>query len=130
MLPTRVRPARSTDIVPSRGASLPVRYEPVAALAITVPHAIGKSAARKRVRKAFSQLENELRAARLARFARKWKGDRLTFTANAIGHIIRGRINVSEGDLQIELELPFFLGPVARRIGGRLGQEAKKLLRK
>jgi putative polyhydroxyalkanoate system protein len=99
-------------------------------VSLSIPHALGRDEARRRIEVGFGRLEQQLRAGRIARVERQWQGDRLTFRAAALGQSIDGRLDVLDDIVRMEIDLPPFLAAIAGRIKGRLQKEAQLLLEK
>ena len=97
---------------------------------VDVPHALGRTEARKRIDEGFGRLQAQLGAGALARFERRWEDNRLHFRAEAIGQAVTGRLDVLDDAVRIELDLPLLFAAIADRIKGRLKQEAQLLLEK
>jgi hypothetical protein len=97
---------------------------------VTIPHKLGKAEARARIESGFGQLQNQMAALSVSRFQQAWSGDRLNFSAQALGQTFTGRIDVEEQDVRIEVELPGLLGAFADKIAGRLRQQGTLLLDK
>ncbi len=101
-----------------------------APITVAIPHKLGKAEARARLADGFAQLTQQFSGAPLTRFQQAWTGDRLNFSAQALGQTFTGRIDVSESDIRIEVDLPAFLAGVADKIAGRLRQQGALLLEK
>jgi hypothetical protein len=99
-------------------------------ITITIPHTLGKSEARARIANGFGQLEAQMAAASVSNVRKSWTGDRLDFTAQALGQSFNGGIDVGERDVTIEVALPGLLGMFAGKIAGKLKQQGTLLLEK
>lgn len=97
---------------------------------ITIPHQLGKAEARSRIANGFGQLEAQMAAASVSNVRQAWSGDRLNFSAQALGQTFNGGIDVGEQDVRIEVELPGLLGMFAGKIMGKLKQQGTLLLEK
>lgn len=97
---------------------------------ITIPHQLGKAEARSRIANGFGQLEAQMAAASVSNVRQAWSGDRLNFSAQAMGQTLNGGIDVGEQDVRIEVELPGLLGMFAGKIAGKLRQQGTLLLEK
>jgi hypothetical protein len=98
-------------------------------ICIDVPHKLSQAEARARIDKGFAQLEQEISAG-IATTERRWDGDRMSFTALALGQTISGRLEVQPDVVKIEIDLPQFLGMIADTVKGRLKKRATLLLEK
>ena len=103
-------------------------------ITVTIPHKLGKAEAKTRIAGGFDQIKGQLGAQSgmmaLTRFSQLWDGDRLSFTAQALGQTIAGRIDVHESDVRIEIDLPALLAGVADKIAGKLRKQGQLLLEK
>ncbi len=97
---------------------------------ITIPHALGRAEARRRIEEGFGRLQAQLGAGALGHVEKSWQEDRMSFTARAVGQTITGRLDVLDEAVRMELELPGLLGAIAERIKGRLRKEGQLLLEK
>jgi len=97
---------------------------------LTIPHALGRAEAHRRVEEGFGRLQQQLGAGALAQVERTWEEDRLTFSARAIGQTISGRLDVQDEAVRMEIDLPGILGAIAESIKGRLRKEGQLLLGK
>jgi putative polyhydroxyalkanoate system protein len=99
-------------------------------ITISIPHKLGKAEARSRIENGFDQLKGQMAAASVSRFQHAWAGDRLSFSAQAVGQTLNGRIDIGEEDVRIEVDLPGLLGMFASKIAGKLRQQGTLLLEK
>lgn len=98
-------------------------------IVITIPHALGRAEARRRLEEGFGRLQAQLGQG-LGKIERSWQDDRLSFSARALGQTITGRLDVQDEAVRMEVDLPGFLGAIAERIKGRLRKEGQLLLEK
>ncbi|MGE0597428.1 MAG: polyhydroxyalkanoic acid system family protein [Hyphomonadaceae bacterium] len=99
-------------------------------MTIILPHKLGKAEARARIERGFGQFKAQMAGANLAAMEQGWEGDRLSFSAQALGQRFTGRIDVREDDLKIEVDLPAFLVGLADKIAGKLRKQGTLLLEK
>ena len=97
---------------------------------VTIPHKLGKSEARSRIEHGFGQLKGQIAAANIARFQQGWAGDRMSFSAQALGQRLTGRIDVAEHEVRIEVDLPAFLVGFADKLAAKLQSQGRRLLEK
>ena len=100
------------------------------AINISVPHRLSVAEAKHRLDTEFGQLERQFGAGGLAQVERRWVGDRLVFSARALGQIVSGTMDVLVGEVRMEIVLPGFLGTIAGVIKGRLKKQSQLLLEK
>lgn len=99
-------------------------------ISITVPHRLGVAEARRRLDEGFGQLERQFGAGGLAALEKRWAGDRLEFSARAMGQAVSGWMEVGAAEVRMEVLLPGFLGAIAGAIKGRLKKQGTLLLEK
>ena len=59
-----------------------------------------------------------------------WTGDRLAFRVSALGQHASGNIDVREGDVQLEVTLPWLLHKIAERVTPTIRKEGVLMLEK
>jgi hypothetical protein len=96
-------------------------------IAISIPHQLGRAEARRRIETGFAKIIHLVPGS--AGVCERWEGDRLIFSAAAIGPI-SGVIDVLDTEVTMEIELPGVLGMVARGLKERLQQVGQLLLTK
>jgi len=98
-------------------------------IVVTIPHALGRAEARRRIETGFEDLAAKLPGG-LAQLNKAWKDERLNFSAQAMGQGISGVLDILDDAVRIELVLPAFLAMIAGKIQGRLQKEGTLLLEK
>jgi hypothetical protein len=81
-------------------------------LVVTIPHSLGKDEATRRIKAGFGRAKNEF-AALLTVENEAWTGDRLSFSAGALGQRAAGFIDVYDGAVRVEVTLPWLLARFA-----------------
>lgn len=61
---------------------------------------------------------------------RVWTGDRLDFGMRVAGQTAHGLVDVEDTHVRIELELPWVLAAIAKRVRGVIDQRGRGLLEK
>ena len=103
---------------------------------VTIPHALGKDEARRRIEQGFGQLRQQMASGMggvlggMITFQERWEGDRLQFESSGLGQKMTGRLDVRDNAVEIQLDLPDILAALADRITGKLKTEGQKLLEK
>ena len=103
---------------------------------VSIPHALGKDEARRRIEQGFGQLRNQMAGGvtgllgKTLSFQENWTGDRLEFEGTGLGQKMTGRLDIRENAVDIQLDLPEILAAIADRIAGKLKTEGQKLLEK
>ena len=99
-------------------------------ISITIPHQLGAAEARRRLEQELGRLEQQIAGAGVVQLKKDWQGDRLVFSARALGQLITGRIDVLAESVNVEVDLPHFLALLADKFRGRVQKEGKLLLEK
>ena len=116
---------------------------------VTIPHALGKEEAKRRIAEGFGQFQEQLAAGLsgdtpggrgggfLASALRStislkenWNGDRLEFEGGGLGQRVTGRIDVGADAVVMQVDLPELLAALADRFTGQLRHEGQKMLEK
>ena len=99
-------------------------------ISISIPHQLGRAEARRRLEEGFGRIEQQFASGGVANFAKAWEGDKLSFSAQALGQMITGHLDVLEDAVRMEIHLPNLLALVAGKLKGRLQKEGQLLLEK
>ena len=95
-------------------------------LVLTLPHALGRAEARRRIDAGVDQLIGQLGPA--ADLKRSWTDDILTFSVVAVGQTVSGLIEVADQEVRLEVNLPGIFALIAGKVKGRLRDQAQILL--
>jgi hypothetical protein len=98
-------------------------------LTITIPHQLGKAEARRRIEEGFGKIEQQLSGGGKASVDKSWDGDRMTFSALAMGQSITGALEVLEDSIRMDIVLPGILGMLAGKVRDRVQKEGQLLLK-
>jgi hypothetical protein len=96
-------------------------------LTVNIPHQLTRDEARRRIQEHVKQLRKQ-QGGMLSRLEDHWTGDRLDFTAAAMGMTIKGWAIVEESHVQLEVVLPWMLAVLAGPVMQRLEQQGRNLL--
>jgi hypothetical protein len=101
-------------------------------VSVSIPHALGKEEARRRIEQGFGQLRQQMTSGigGMLKFQERWEGDRLHFEGGGLGQKMTGRLDIRDDAVDIQLDLPEILAAIAEKITGRLKTEGQKLLEK
>ena len=104
-------------------------------VSVTIPHALGKDEARRRIEQGFGQMRQQMSNSlgamgSMLSFQERWEGDRLNFEGSGMGQKMTGRLDVRPDAVDIQLDLPEILAALAEKITGKLKAEGQKLLEK
>lgn len=94
---------------------------------VSIPHDLGRAEARRRIETGFANISRQLPGAG-ALASQQWEGDRLSFSAGAMGQSITGSLEVFDASVTIEIVLPGMLGTIAGALKGRVRDAAERLL--
>ena len=87
-------------------------------ITVTLPHQLGRAEARRRLEGGFAQIIHALPGG-AGHCSERWDGDRLVFSASAIGQAVSGVIDVGDATVTMEIQLPGVLGLLASGLKGR-----------
>ena len=95
-------------------------------ITISLPHQHGRVEARRRIESGFAKVVQSLPGG-AAGYSERWEGDRLVFSATAMGQTVSGVIDVLDTVVKMEIVLPGALGILAGGLKNQL-QKAGMLL--
>ena len=96
---------------------------------VSIPHRLGREEAARRIKSGFGRAHSQF-AGVLNISEQAWSGDRLTFSASALGQQAAGTIDVAEDHVRIEVTLPWLLARIAERLAPAIRREGVLLLEK
>jgi putative polyhydroxyalkanoate system protein len=96
-------------------------------LTISIPHDLGREEARRRVQQQVDELRRQ-GGSLLSNFEDCWTGDRLDFTAGALGQTLTGQAFVEVRAVRLEIALPWILSMLAGTVKQRIEQRGHDLL--
>jgi putative polyhydroxyalkanoate system protein len=99
------------------------------AITVSIPHALGRAEARRRIEDGFGDFSRHLGGGAGA-LTKSWTGDRLDFSLQAMGQAVTGFLDVADDVVKVEVVLPGFLGMIASKVKGTLQKEGQLLLEK
>ena len=97
-------------------------------ITVSIPHQLGRVAARGRIEAGFAKMIHLLPGS--GALNERWDGDRLTFSAAAMGQTVSGVIEVLDSEVRMQIELPGVLGAIASGLKERLLKAGQLLLTK
>ena len=98
-------------------------------LIVVIPHSLGKAEALRRIKSGLGTARANYSHV-LHIEEETWTGDRLAFRVSAIGQHASGNIDVREGDVQLEVTLPWLLHKIAERFTPAIRKEGVLMLEK
>ena len=96
-------------------------------ITVRIAHQLGRAEARRRIDTGFAKIIQLLPGGG-GSCSQRWDGDRLIFSAAAMGQTVAGVIDVLDAAVTIEIDLPGVLGLIAGGLRGRLQKAAQLLL--
>ena len=96
-------------------------------LTVVIPHNLGQAEARRRLETGLAKLTGELPISGDIR--QTWTGDRMDFSAAAMGQTISGMMEVFADHVRLEVNLPGLLGMLAGKIKGKVEERGRLLLK-
>jgi len=100
-----------------------------APLTVTLPHQLGRAEARRRIEGGFAKIIHALPGG-AGDCSERWDGDRLVFSAAAMGQTVAGVIDVGDAAVTMEIQLSGVLGLLASGLKDRLQRAGQLLLTK
>lgn len=94
---------------------------------VDIPHKLGRDAARARIAGGVGKLTEMFPGG--GHLEQKWDGDTLHFTLTAMGQTIASRLEVFDGHVHAEVDLPPMLALFAGKIRDKLASKATALLK-
>jgi hypothetical protein len=98
-------------------------------ITVSIPHQLGRAEARRRIDTGFAKIIHLLPGSG-GSCSQRWDGDRLIFSAAAMGQTVAGVIDVLDAAVTIEIDLPGVLGLIAGGLKDRLQKMGQRLLTK
>jgi hypothetical protein len=97
---------------------------------LTLSHELGAEEARRRITAGFGRLIGQMPGGAMMQMTESWSGDRMSFTARALGQTVSGHVDVAADHVRLEVLLPEFLAGIAEGFRGKLQQAGQRLLGK
>jgi Putative polyhydroxyalkanoic acid system protein (PHA_gran_rgn) len=97
-------------------------------LVVSIPHALGKAEALRRLKPGFARATANLP---LLKFDEQtWTANRMTFRAHAVGQVVSGTVDVGDSEVRLEVVLPWVLHRLAGVVQSAFKERAQLLLEK
>ena len=97
-------------------------------VSITISHDLGRDAALARLRGGVDKIRDRLGMVRMQLVEERWDGDSLNFGVSALGYTVRGKLDVEETLVRIEVMLPWLLASFAERLRSKIEHQGQILL--
>ena len=98
-------------------------------ITVNVPHKHTKLEVRDRIDQGFGKVEEQIGSKGIT-VEQAWTGDRMDFVARAMGQKVTGNLLVEEGQICIEVDLPWMLKAFAPKVQEKLRSGAQLMLEK
>lgn len=99
-------------------------------VSITISHELGREAALRRLRDGIDRIRDKLGMVKMQLVEEAWSGDALQFGVAALGYTVRGRLEVEETLVRIEVMLPWVLAVFAEKLKLGVEKQGQVLLEK
>lgn len=99
-------------------------------VSITVSHELGREAAVSRLRDGVERIRDKLGLVRMQLVEEEWQGDTLHFGVAAMGYTVRGRLDVEDALVRVEMMLPWLLAAFAEKLKLGVEKQGRILLEK
>jgi hypothetical protein len=96
-------------------------------LKASIPHRLTRAEVKKRIQDGLADIRGDY-GAWLHHFRESWTGDRMDFTAGAMGLSIPGHLDVDDQAVHVEVVLPWFLNMVTGSVKQQIEHQGEKLL--
>ena len=96
---------------------------------VSIPHQLGAAEAKRRLETGIEQAKEQY-AGKLAVIDNRWTGDHLDFTVSAMAQTVSGAIDVTEEQVVLAVQLPWYLALLADKVQPLLRQKGQLLLEK
>jgi hypothetical protein len=99
-------------------------------VSITISHELGREAALTRLRDGIDRIRDKLGMVKMQLVEEEWNGNALQFGVAALGYTVRGRLEVEEALVRIEVMLPWVLAVFAEKLKLGVEKQGQILLEK
>lgn len=99
-------------------------------VSITISHELGREAALRRLRDGIDRIRDKLGMVKMQLVEEEWSGNALQFGVAALGYTVRGRLEVEEALVRIEVMLPWVLAVFAEKLKLGVEKQGQVLLEK
>ncbi|KFC63625.1 DNA polymerase IV [Bosea sp. LC85] len=99
-------------------------------VSITVSHDLGREAARERLRSGIDRIRDKLGMVKMQLVEESWDGNTVQFGVAALGYTVRGKLEVEETLVRIEVMLPWVLAVFAEKLKLGVEKQGQVLLEK
>jgi len=98
-------------------------------ITINIPHKLTREEARSRLENGFEKVQKNMSGVS-ATVEQNWNGDVMAFSAGAMGQNITGNLTLQDGNVLIEVDLPWILAKLSGVFSDKLKKGTQLLLEK
>lgn len=99
-------------------------------VSITLSHDLGREQAIARLRSGVERVRDKLGVFKMQLVEEEWQGNTLHFGVAALGYTVRGRLEVEDALVRVEMLLPWMLAVFAERLKLDVEKQGRILLEK
>ena len=99
-------------------------------VSITISHDLGREGAIARLRGGIDRIRDRLGMVKMQLVEEDWQGDSLHFGVAALGYTVRGKLEVEDTLVRVEMMLPWMLAVFAERLKLGVEKQGQVLLEK
>ena len=96
-------------------------------LTASIPHQLTRAEAKRRIQDQIGMLRQQ-HGSMFSELKETWTGDRMDFSATAMGQSISGHLNVDDHVVQVDVALPWFLSMLGGAVKQGIEQQVKHVL--
>lgn len=96
---------------------------------VDIPHKLGKEEAKRRLQSGFGNVRSNV-SANFMVLKDTWSGDHLDFQASLLGQTTRGKLDVADDHVRLEVELPWPLALLAEKAKSLVKRQGQLMLEK
>jgi hypothetical protein len=96
---------------------------------VDIPHNLGKEEAKRRLQSGLGNVRSNL-AGNFMVLKDAWSGDHLEFQAQLLGQTTKGKADVTDTHVRLEVELPMVLAMLAEKAKALVKRQGQLLLEK
>jgi putative polyhydroxyalkanoate system protein len=96
-------------------------------LTASIPHQLTRAEAKRRIQEQVGTLRRQ-HGTMFTDLKESWTGDRMNFSAAAMGQTISGHLTVNDQAVNVDIALPWILSMLAGAVKQRIAQQVKHVL--
>jgi len=96
---------------------------------VTIPHALGKAEAKRRLQAGFHNVRTNVGESFVV-LKDAWSGEHLDFQASLLGQTTKGKVDVADDHVRLEVQLPWVLAILANKAKALVEKQGRLMLEK